>query len=84
MDINELRVQIDEIDDLLIKLFVKRMDVAKKIGEYKKAHDLPVLDPVREEAKLQDVAAKAGTPMADYAKELYKTLFSLSRDYQNH
>ena len=32
MDIQELRTQIDNIDDQLVKLFVERMEVAEKIG----------------------------------------------------
>ena len=39
MDINELRGQIDTIDDELVKLFAKRMDVAAQIAEYKKEHN---------------------------------------------
>ena len=35
MDLKELRGQIDEIDDQLVELFAKRMDVAAAIGDYK-------------------------------------------------
>ena len=58
MDINELRGQIDTIDDELVKLFAKRMDVAAQIAEYKKEHNLPILVPAREREKLKDVAEK--------------------------
>lgn len=83
MDIQELRTQIDNIDDQLVKLFVERMEVAEKIGLCKKANGIPILDTTREEAKLQEIAAKAGPEMADYTCCLYKTLFELSRQYQN-
>ena len=83
MDINELRSQIDIIDDQLVKLFVERMAVSEKIGAYKKANNLPVFDPGRERAKLQDVAAKAGENMESYTRTLYATLFELSRSYQS-
>ena len=83
MDIKELREQIDAIDDQLVKLFVARMDVSEKIGAYKKANNLPVFDPSRERAKLQDVAAKAGKDMESYTRTLYATLFELSRSYQS-
>ncbi len=82
MDIKELRMQIDEIDDQLISLFVKRMEVSKEIGMYKLEHHLPILDPVREQEKLDAVAAKAGTDMAEYTRKLYTALFALSRSYQ--
>lgn len=83
MDINELRMQIDSIDDQLVRLFVQRMALAKEIGLYKKANAIPVLDATREEAKLREIAAKAGPDMANYACSLYKALFDLSRQYQN-
>jgi len=83
MDIQELRAQIDAIDDQLVKLFVQRMEVSEKIGAYKKVNNLPVFDPGRERAKLQDVAAKAGDAMESYTRTLYATLFELSRSYQS-
>lgn len=83
MDIKELRGQIDVIDDELVKLFVKRMDVAAQIAEYKKANNLPILMPAREREKLLDVSEKAGPEMGDYTRVLYSMLFELSRSYQS-
>lgn len=82
MDLNEYRQEIDEIDDQLVKLFGKRMEVAAKIADYKKENGLPILVPAREREKLQDVAAKAGPEMAGYTRVLYSMLFELSRSYQ--
>ena len=83
MDLKELRSQIDEIDDQLVQLFAKRMDVAAAIGDYKKANNLPVFVPAREREKLKDVAEKAGPEMANYTRVLYSMLFELSRSYQS-
>ena len=83
MDLNELRTEIDQIDDELVRLFAARMDVAAKIADYKKEHNLPILAPVREREKLQDVAEKAGAEMANYTRVLYSMLFELSRSYQS-
>ena len=83
MDLQELRLQIDRIDDELVKLFAERMDVAAKIGDYKKQRNLPVFVPAREREKLQDVAKKAGPEMANYTRVLYSMLFELSRSYQS-
>lgn len=83
MDLNELRSQIDEIDDQLVELFGKRMKVAAAIGDYKKANNLPVFVPAREREKLQDVAQKAGSEMSNYTRVLYSMLFELSRSYQS-
>ena len=83
MDLKELRGQIDEIDDQLVELFAKRMDVAAAIGDYKKENGLPVFVPAREREKLKDVAEKAGPEMANYTRVLYSMLFELSRSYQS-
>ena len=83
MDIKELRGQIDQIDEQLVKLFAQRMDVAAKIADYKKSHDLPILIPAREREKLTEVAQMAGPEMANYTRVLYSMLFELSRSYQS-
>ena len=83
MDIQDLRSQIDQIDDELVALFAKRMAVSAQIADYKKAHQLPIYVPAREREKLQDVAEKAGPEMANYTRVLYSMLFELSRSYQS-
>ena len=83
MDLKELRGQIDEIDDQLVELFAKRMDISAAIGDYKKENNLPVYVPAREREKLKDVAQKAGPDMANYTRVLYSMLFELSRSYQS-
>ena len=83
MDIQELRSQIDKIDDELVRLFGQRMDVAAQIADYKKENNLPILVPAREREKLQDVAEKAGPEMANYTRVLYSMLFEPSRSYQS-
>ena len=82
MDLKELRAQIDEIDDALVKLFCQRMDIAAQVADYKKKNDLPIFVPAREREKLQDVSQKAGPEMAAYTRTLYSMLFELSRSYQ--
>ena len=82
MDLKELRTQIDEIDNALVELFVKRMEISAQVADYKKANNLPIYVPTREREILQDVAKKAGPDMANYARVLYTMLFELSRSYQ--
>lgn len=83
MDLNELRLEIDKIDDQLVQLFAQRMAVSARIADYKKLHDLPIFVPAREAEKLRDVAQKAGADMEVYTKVLYDLLFELSRGYQS-
>ena len=83
MDLTELRNEMDSIDDQLVQLFGQRMKVAAQIAAYKKENNLPILMPIREREKLQDVAEKAGPEMANYTRVLYSMLFELSRSYQS-
>ena len=83
MDLQDYRKEIDAIDDELVRLFTKRMDVAARIADYKKENGLPIFVPAREREKLQDVAQKAGDDMANYTRVLYSMLFELSRSYQS-
>ena len=83
MDIQDMRKEIDAIDDQLVQLFAQRMAVAARIADYKKAENLPIFVPAREREKLADVAEKAGPEMAEYIQKLYATIFDLSRHYQS-
>lgn len=45
--LEQLRCQIDEIDNELLSILARRMDVSRKIGEYKRQEDMPVVQPER-------------------------------------
>lgn len=46
-ELTTLRQQIDETDDELWALMCRRMDISRRIGEYKRRHGMPVLQQVR-------------------------------------
>ena len=83
MELNELRNQIDSIDEKLVNLFAERMELSAQIGDYKKDHKLPIYVPSREREKLQAVANQAGPDMDNYTRVLYSMIFELSRSYQS-
>ena len=82
MDLNDYRKEIDEIDEQLLALFLRRMEVAGKIAEYKKANGLRVLDARREREKLRGIMDKTPEEMREYAASLYSLIFELSRSRQ--
>ena len=47
LTIEELRTEIDELDDQIIDIFERRMQIADKIGHYKKAHNVAILQSKR-------------------------------------
>ncbi len=53
-NLNTLRRQIDELDNSLLELLAKRMRVSREIGQYKKEHNMPILQESRYEEILND------------------------------
>ena len=46
-NLDNLRKQVDKVDEKILLLLGKRMSVARKIGQLKKEKSLPVLDKTR-------------------------------------
>ena len=82
MGLQDLRLQIDRIDDDLIHLFQQRMDVSAEIARYKERHNLPVYDPDREQQKLSGLSQKVKDGYKAYIPKLYSLIFELSRAEQ--
>ena len=83
-DLQEIREEIDAIDDELCDLFSKRMDLALAMARYKKDHDLPVLDQIRENQVLARVTERLGEPLDRYGRILFNSMFDVSRTYQQN
>ena len=83
MNMENLRNEIDEIDDSLVKLFEKRMQSTAQLAKYKKEHSVPVSDRTREREIIYRMSGKVTPELAGYTKSLYNTLFDLSKSYQN-
>ena len=81
-DLTEIRKEINEIDNDLLKLWEKRMDICLEVADYKKAHGLAVLDSKREEELLYRIASAADDDKENMAVALYKTIMALSKSYQ--
>ena len=83
MELNELRNEINAIDDELLNLFLRRMEVAAQVADYKRANNLPIYQPQREREILKKVADKAGPEMGGYARVLFSMLMELSKSNQH-
>lgn len=83
MSLEELRKEIDEIDDKLLLAFQERMAVVAKVSQAKRADDLPVLDAARERSKLEDIASKLPEELQQYGYFLWSMLFEISRSHQS-
>ena len=77
-----IRNDINEIDDELVKLFVKRMEASEKMAEVKRGNGSPVQDPARERSILSKVAKAVGPELENEARLLFTTMMSISRGRQ--
>jgi len=82
MNIHELRNEIDQIDDRLLNLFERRMEIAGQIGQYKKERSLPVKNAERESELLNRLCEKTRPELAGYVRALFSSLIEMSCDYQ--
>ena len=52
-ELEKCRVEIDEIDRKIIELYEKRMNIVKRVTQYKIENSIPVLDSNRESKMLE-------------------------------
>lgn len=58
-NLSALRRQIDELDNSLLELLARRMRVSREIGQYKKEHNMPILQAQRYDEILQNRVEQA-------------------------
>ncbi len=83
LNLDEIRKEISAINDEMLALFVKRMELSAQVARYKKANGLPTYDRKREEAILQKVADNTSEEFRRFALEFFVKMMDLSKDYQN-
>lgn len=83
MKLIELRSQISDIDKDMLKLFIKRMEVSRLIGLYKKEHHLPIFDERREKELIdKQKALLNNNELWPFYKSFLKELMQISKEYQ--
>jgi shikimate dehydrogenase len=82
MDLQEYRRQLNAIDDQVVSLFTRRMEIVTEIALWKQQQGMPVLDRSREESILQRLAA-LHPEQAENIRRLYEAMFEISRDAQS-
>ena len=83
MDLQELRNQIDEIDEQIVALYERRMDISSQVADYKIETGKKVFDKEREYAKLQKVQSMTHNEFNSHGiRELFEQIMSMSRKLQ--
>lgn len=83
MNLNIIRQEIDQLDQELVALLEKRMQLVNQVAAYKKATGKPILDTSREEAVLQKVASRVeNKAFEETVVNTFADIMKNSRDYQ--
>jgi len=86
MTLDELREQIDAIDNNLLDIYNKRMDLVHAVGELKNSTGAPIYRPEREQRiieRLQHINKEQGGRLNDEAIDaLFVELFAVSRNFE--
>lgn len=82
-DLADIRVEIDTVDNEILNLFTKRMELACQVAEYKIATGKKVYDKGREDEKLDKLSSLVEGDFTQQAvRELYTQIMSISRKKQ--
>lgn len=82
MSINKLRKNIDRIDEILLKLFEKRMQNSIEIAEYKIAHHKNIKNLKREKEILKKVKNSSNKNFVDENILLFSIIMYISKNLQ--
>lgn len=77
----EIRNEIDKIDETILAKIIERNNLAKQVGEYKIAHDLPIYDVKREQQIMQNIEAKFPENFEELQR-IYELIFNYSKKEQ--
>jgi chorismate mutase/prephenate dehydratase len=84
-DIDELRLEINEIDEKMAKLFVERMKVVGEIARYKKSMGIDILDSSREKKIIENNLNRIkDIKLKKYYKEFLENNIKISKKFQQN
>ncbi len=82
MNLDELRKNIDEIDDELLRLFEKRMEITHQVAQYKIENGIKVFQSERENAIIDKVRSKAPDGLQNSVETLFTTIMDIGKSKQ--
>jgi len=83
IELELMRIKIDEIDDRLLALFKERLEVSKKIGLLKKKHNIKIFDPQREQEIIDGCTQNISEDEKVYVEKFLRNLMDISKEVQS-
>lgn len=82
-DLNQCRIEIDEIDKQMIQLFEKRMNIAKDVVSYKLENNMEIFQREREKQVIdKNLKYIKNDSLKDYASYFIQNMMNISKSYQ--
>ena len=83
MILDDLRAQIDNIDNTLLELYNERMELVYQVGELKNTTGAPIYRPEREQAILNRLKSQNSGKLTDEAIDaLFLEMFAVARNLE--
>lgn len=84
MGLDDLRGEIDRVDREILRLLAERLDVARRIGETKRAAGVAPYDPLRERSVLDALVREGASRFpAEGLRAIYREIISASRTLES-
>ena len=81
--IDKLREEIDEVDQKLMNLLLKRFSITKKIGQVKTSNSIGIDDNDRENKIINHLSNKANNDLRkEDIADIFKLMFNISKNLQ--
>jgi monofunctional chorismate mutase len=87
--LDDLRVQINDIDDNIIRLLIDRMNISIEVGKYKIENNIKVLDTGREKQVMERLINYKNSLSDEnidegFIKELWTIIMNYSKELQKN
>ena len=80
--LNNLRSEVDSIDEEINKLFIKRLGLVEEIYKEKELNNMDILDKNREDMIFKKLKNETSYEYFEYSKDLFENILRISKNYQ--
>ena len=81
MNIEELRNELASVDDQMLELFIRHLELTQLIGRIKAEEGKGLYDRKSEEELLEKVVANSPQDMQSYTLQLFREVMNLSKEH---
>ena len=83
MELEKARIEINEIDEKMVKLLEKRFNLVLQIGQYKKENNIPVFDKSREKKVIKNcISNLENKSYSNSIETIYKQIMDTCKEIE--